>query len=131
VNTAFDAPLLWRENTPLEKLGRRRRHDRFWLFTPHGRPLGDKCFLEEAIMKIWQSVPNEHYPIPGVAAVEHAEFGRSTADVFPIPEKELWEVAVDGEMVCLATDHDTALRDAEIEAWNSEPNNLYARRTRM
>jgi len=82
-------------------------------------------------MNVWQRVPNERFPIQGLTTVEHAEFGRSTADIFPIPEKEKWEIVVDGEMVAMADDHDAAAREAEIDAWNSEANNLYARRVRQ
>ena len=81
-------------------------------------------------MNVWQIVPNNHYPIAGLSTVEHAEFGRSMADVFPIPGEKKWEIVVDGEIVGLVDDHEAAVREAEIDAWNSEANSLYARRTR-
>ncbi len=80
-------------------------------------------------MNTWQRVPNDHYPIPGLTMVEHAEFGRSVVDVFPDHGK--WEIAVDGKVAAEVDDHDEALREAEVDAWDSEANTLYARRTRM
>ena len=81
-------------------------------------------------MNGWQRVPNDHYPIPGLTTVEHAEFGRSTAEVFRDAYGK-WEIVVDGQVLGDAADHDEALREAEIDAWDSEANTLFARRTRM
>lgn len=79
----------------------------------------------------WNKVSTSQYAADKVDIVERAEFGRSIADIFPSathPGK--WKYVIDGKVWGLADDRESAMREGEINAWDSEANNLYGRHMR-
>ena len=81
--------------------------------------------------KDWKRVSTDQYAADGVDSVERAEFGRSMVDIFPCPvQKGKWKYVIDGKVWGWADDRDAAMREGEVQGWDSEENNLYGRHMR-
>ncbi len=79
----------------------------------------------------WKTITTDQYAADGVTTVERAEFGRSVVDIFPCTTHAgKWKYVVDGKVWGWADDREAALREGEINGWDSEENNLYGRHLR-
>lgn len=82
-------------------------------------------------MNEWNSISTSEYAAENVTSVERGEFGRSFCDVFPStthPGK--WKYVIDGKVWGLADDRESAMREGEVNTWDSEANTLYGRHLR-
>jgi hypothetical protein len=79
----------------------------------------------------WKTVATDDYAAEGITTFERAEFGRSIVDIFPCPAKKgKWKYVIDGKVWGWSDDREQAMRDAEINGWDSEANTLYGRHMR-
>lgn len=82
-------------------------------------------------MTVWQKISSDIHQDNASPDVERAEFGRSVVDLYPLRSPEgKWKFIVDGDIAMIVDDRAEVVRKAEIEAWNSPANTMFARGVR-